>query len=57
MNCPYCNHQDHMEVDLHADGFCADLIECSDCGALLTLRSGELLTVHGPAKSLGVLTA
>lgn len=52
MNCPYCNHQDHLEIDLHADGFSADPLECSKCGALLTLKDARLETVHGPAKPL-----
>ncbi len=52
MNCPYCNHQDHLEINLHADGFSADLLECSDCGALLTTKGARLETVHGPSKPL-----
>ena len=50
MNCPYCQHRDHLEIDLHADGFSADLIECSECGTLLTIKSGKLEMLHGPAK-------
>jgi hypothetical protein len=53
MNCPYCDHQDHLEIDLHADGFCADLIECSGCGALLTIKGTKLETVNGPSKPFG----
>jgi Zn ribbon nucleic-acid-binding protein len=49
MNCPHCQHQDHLEIDLHADGFCADLIECSECGTLLAIKGGKLETLHGPA--------
>ncbi len=48
MYCPYCKHQDHLEINLHADGFSADLLECSDCGALLTIRGNALETVFGP---------
>lgn len=57
MNCPHCGHQDHLEIDLHADGFSADLLECSECGALLTTKGTTLETVHGPAKQLGLLMA
>ena len=57
MNCPYCQHQDHLEIDLHADGFCADLIECSECGTLLVIKGGKLETLHGPAKSSRVMVA
>ena len=57
MNCPYCQHQDHLEIDLHADGFSADLIECSECGTLLVIKGGKLETLHGPAKSSRVMVA
>lgn len=57
MNCPYCDHRDHLEIDLHADGFSADLLECTECGALLTLKGGCLETVQGPALSYSLLTA
>ncbi len=57
MNCPYCKHQDRLEIDLHADGFSADLIECSECGALLTIKSGKLETVHGPDNASWVTVA
>ena len=53
MICPCCKHQNHLEIDLHADGFSADLLECSECGALLTTHHQELETIHGPTKILG----
>jgi len=52
MNCPYCNHQDHLEIDLHADGFSSNLLECTECGAMLINIAGKLETVHGPDKVL-----
>lgn len=52
MNCPYCNHEDHLEVDLHADGFSSNLLECTECGAMLMDVRGKLETVHGPDKLL-----
>ncbi len=57
MNCPYCDHQDHLEIDLHADGFSADLLECSECGALLTIKGTRLETVHYPVKAFGASMA
>lgn len=54
MNCPYCNHQDHLEIDLHADGFSSDLLECIECGALLTFHNMQLETVHGPDRLFAV---
>jgi transcription elongation factor Elf1 len=55
MNCPYCGHHDHLEISLHADGFSADLLECSECGAMLTTKGPRLETVHGPAKPLAAM--
>jgi hypothetical protein len=48
---------DHLEIDLHSDGFSADLLECSECGALLTLKGKTLETVHVPAKPSVAVTA
>jgi len=56
MNCPYCSLQNHLEIDLHADGFSSDLIECSECGALLTIKDRRLETVQAPNIQLAVLT-
>lgn len=55
MNCPYCNHHDHLEIDLHSDGFSSDLLECSECGALLAMKGRNLETVHGPDKSIDIM--
>jgi transcription elongation factor Elf1 len=55
VNCPYCGHHDHLEINLHADGFSADLLECSDCGAMLTTKGTRLETVHGPVKRLAAM--
>ena len=52
MNCPYCNHQNHLEIDLHADGFSSNLLECTECGAMLIDAAGKLETVHGPDQML-----
>lgn len=52
MNCPYCKHRDHLEIDLHADGFSSNLLECTECGAMLINNGEKLETVHGPDKLL-----
>lgn len=57
MNCPFCQHHDHLEIDLHSDGYSSDLIECSDCGALLKLTDAIFETVHGPAQPFGASQA
>jgi transcription elongation factor Elf1 len=49
MNCPFCNHKDHLEIDIHSDGYSDNLVECTECGALLHLNHDLVLeTVHGP---------
>ena len=42
MKCPRCNNKEHIEVDLHADGFSQDAIECGDCGCIWTYSGQEL---------------
>ena len=42
MNCPICNNSEHVEVDLHADGFSQDAFECGDCGGLWTYSGTDL---------------
>ncbi len=50
MNCPYCNHQNHLEIDLHAEGFSTDLLECTECGAILEVNGQMLGTIRKPTK-------
>jgi len=42
MKCPRCKNREHIEIDLHADGFAQDARECGDCGCIWTFSSGEL---------------
>ncbi len=48
MKCLYCHHKDHLELDMHSDGYSSNLLECSECGALLKLDKYSLETIHGP---------
>ena len=48
MNCPYCNQKNHIEIDMHADGYSDNLFECCDCGALLHLNNEVLETINAP---------
>lgn len=57
MICPYCHHKNHLEIDMHSDGYADDLIECSECGALLNLKGMELKTVHGPTSEMHVTSS
>lgn len=52
MLCPYCHHKNHLEIDMHSDGYGQDLLECTECGALLSLNGTELKTVHGPTEEM-----
>jgi Zn ribbon nucleic-acid-binding protein len=45
MKCPICKCRDHIELDLHADGFAQDLRECSDCGSIWTFSRERLVVV------------
>ena len=48
MICPYCHNRNHLEIDMHSDGYSMDIIECTECGALLSLKDTKLDTIHGP---------
>ncbi len=51
MKCPHCHHQNHLEIDLHADGFSTNLLECGECGALLITNGQKLKTIRQPNMS------
>jgi len=58
MFCPFCQHQDHLEIDLHSDGFSSGtLLECTTCGALLNLNRETLSTIHPPLSTAARETA
>jgi Zn-finger nucleic acid-binding protein len=44
MKCPLCKGREHVEIDLHAEGFSQDARECGDCGGIWTF-SGERLKI------------
>ena len=45
--CPICHSGNHVEVDIHADGFAQNLEECGVCGALWSMDNGLPHLVHG----------
>ena len=47
MNCPIRSNKEHIELDLHADGFAQDACECGDCGGIWTYRGDELKIIKG----------
>lgn len=44
MKCPLCKNREHIEIDLHAEGFSQDARECGDCGGVWTF-SGKTLKI------------
>jgi len=45
--CPICHSIDHVEIDIHADGFARNLEECGACGALRSQDGLQTRLVHG----------
>ena len=45
MTCPNCNTHQHIEIDMHADGFADNLLECSVCGTLWQNEFGQITIV------------
>lgn len=44
MKCPVCKSRNHVEIDLHADGFAQGACECGDCGVVWTF-SGDVIKI------------
>ena len=49
MKCPLCKSREHVEIDLHADGFSQDVRECGDCGAIWTFSGNKLKVIKESA--------
>lgn len=47
MKCPICNSIQHIEIDLHADGFAQNTCECGDCGGIWTYVKDNLKIIKG----------
>ena len=48
MTCPICeNHA--IEIDMHADGYSGNLLECANCDALWLNVFGEITLVTNKA--------
>ena len=57
MKCPFCKSFQHIEIDLHADGYSQDALECGDCGGLWTYSMGELKILKSNNKNVGKIKA
>lgn len=51
MKCPLCKSKEHVEIDLHAEGFSQDARECGNCGGIWTFSRGELKIIKGSVKN------
>lgn len=47
MKCPLCKSREHVEIDLHADGFSQDARECGDCGGVWTFSGDVMKIIRG----------
>jgi len=46
MHCPICNESTQIDIDIHADGYARDLVECSQCGALWLNEQDEITLLN-----------
>lgn len=47
MKCPLCKCRNHVEVDLHADGFAENIRECGECGGVWSNHEGDIRVIKG----------
>jgi len=40
MKCPVCKSHEFSAIDLHADGFYEDILECGNCGTSWSVNHG-----------------
>ncbi len=48
MKCPVCKSQDHLDLDLHSNGFTEDIMECRVCGTVWSVNHGVTEIVRDP---------
>ncbi|HKK01691.1 MAG TPA: hypothetical protein VJ955_05945 [Desulfuromonadales bacterium] len=42
MQCPVCKSHKYTEIDLHAEGFSENILECKICGTVWAVNHGTL---------------
>ena len=47
MKCPLCKSREHIEIDLHSDGFSQNIRECGDCGGVWTFSGKTMKIIKG----------
>ncbi len=43
MNCPICDSTSSIEIDMHADGYARNLMECAECEAIWLSDNGGVV--------------
>ncbi len=51
MKCPVCKTYEQQELDLHAEGFAEDIVECSVCGTIWAINHGLVEIVRDAQKN------
>lgn len=47
MRCPVCkNSEQHIEIDIHSNGFDEEIIQCDICGSIWSVNHGTVELVE-----------
>jgi uncharacterized Zn finger protein len=47
MKCPVCNKsENHIEIEVHSNGFAEEIIHCEICGSLWAINHGVMEVVR-----------
>ena len=46
MQCPVCKSHKYTAIDLHAEGFTENILECKICGTTWAINHGTLKVVN-----------
>ncbi len=49
MKCPTCNTTHGVEIDIHADGYARNVLECADCGSVWVSSFGTVTVLKRAA--------
>lgn len=48
MKCPVCKNHEHIDIELHSNGFNEEIIECPHCGTIWSVNHGVTEIVKDP---------
>lgn len=49
MRCPTCNSTEHVSVNLHADGYSPQIVECGVCSTVWSTQHDQVSIIKDPA--------